>query len=52
MINEFEWNRMIAGEMYSPYKVGSNAWSKVQSALMYGLEAMLLSIQVLQSAMM
>lgn len=24
MISEFEWNRMIAGELYCPYKVGDD----------------------------
>lgn len=32
MINEFEWNRMIAGKLYSPFKVGSDAWSKVHKS--------------------
>ena len=29
MINESEWNRMISGELYSPWKVGGDSWSKV-----------------------
>ena len=32
MINEFEWNRMLAGELYSPGRVGSEAWGKVHAA--------------------
>ena len=32
MINESEWNRMISGELYSPWKVGGDSWSKVHVA--------------------
>ena len=30
--NEFEWNRMMAGKLYSPYKVGDDSWEKVHIA--------------------
>ena len=30
--NEFEWNRMMAGKLYSPYKVGDDSWGKVHIA--------------------
>lgn len=32
MINESEWNRMISEELYSPWKVGGDSWSKVHVA--------------------
>ena len=32
MVNKFEWDRMMAGELYSPFKVGSEAWNKVHKA--------------------
>lgn len=32
MISEFEWNRMIAGELYCPYKVGDDSWGRVYEA--------------------
>lgn len=32
MKSEFEWNRMIAGELYSPYKVGDDSWGRVHEA--------------------
>jgi len=32
MINEKEWNRSIAGELYNPYKVGGDSFVKVHEA--------------------
>lgn len=32
MINEKEWNRSIAGELYNPYKVGGDSFVKVHVA--------------------
>ena len=32
MINESEWNRMISEELYSPWKVGGDSWSKIHVA--------------------
>ena len=30
--SEFEWNRMMAGKLYSPYRVGDDSWEKVHIA--------------------
>ena len=30
--SEFEWNRMMAGKLYSPYRVGDDSWEKVHVA--------------------
>ena len=30
--NEFEWNRMMEGKLYSPCKVGDDSWEKVHIA--------------------
>ena len=30
--SEFEWNRMMAGKLYSPYRVGDDSWKKVHIA--------------------
>lgn len=32
MINKVEWNRMLAGELYNPYKVGDNTFETVHMA--------------------
>ena len=30
--SEFEWNRMMAGKLYSPFRVGDDSWEKVHIA--------------------
>ena len=32
MTNTIEWDRMIAGELYNPYRVGDHSFSKVHAA--------------------
>ena len=32
MKSEFEWNRMIGQQLYSPYKVGGDSWTRVHVA--------------------
>ena len=32
MISEHEWNRMIDGKIYAPWKVGGDSWAKVHVA--------------------
>lgn len=32
MKSEFEWNRMMAQQLYSPYKVGDDSWERVHAA--------------------
>jgi len=32
MINEIEWNKSIAGELYNPYEVGGDSFAKVHDA--------------------
>lgn len=32
MINEIEWNRQIAGELYDPFKVGGDSFARVHAA--------------------
>jgi len=32
MISESEWNRMIDGKIYAPWKVGGDSWAKVHVA--------------------
>ena len=32
MVSEFEWNRMLAGELYAPWKVGGDSWANVHAA--------------------
>lgn len=32
MVNQFEWDRMMAQELYHPFRVGGDAWSKVHEA--------------------
>ena len=33
MKSEFEWNRMMAQQLYSPYKVGDDSWERVHQVL-------------------
>ncbi len=33
MRSEFEWNRMIGQELYSPFKVGDGSWERIRAAL-------------------
>ena len=30
--SEFEWNRMMAGKLYSPFRVGDDSWEKIHTA--------------------
>ena len=32
MINKTEWDRMIQGKLYNPYKVGGNTFETVHAA--------------------
>ena len=32
MINKMEWNRMMEGKLYNPYKVGDNSFENVHVA--------------------
>ncbi len=32
MINKTEWNRMMEGKLYNPYKVGDNSFENVHAA--------------------
>lgn len=32
MKSQFEWDRMICGKLYNPYKVGDGSWRKVHEA--------------------
>ena len=32
MINKTEWNRMMEGKLYNPYKVGDNSFKNVHAA--------------------
>ena len=32
MTNKVEWDRMIAGELYNPYRVGDHSFSRVHAA--------------------
>lgn len=32
MTNKVEWDRMIAGELYSPYRVNDHSFSRVHAA--------------------
>ena len=34
MINKTEWNRMMEGKLYNPYKVGDNSFEKLKKSLM------------------
>lgn len=33
MKSELEWNRMMEGKLYNPYKVGDDSWEKIRAAL-------------------
>ncbi len=32
MKSEIEWNRMLAGKLYNPMKVGDDSWEKIHEA--------------------
>ena len=33
MKSEIEWNQMMEGKLYNPYKVGDNSWENIRAAL-------------------
>lgn len=35
MKSEIEWNQMMEGKLYNPYKVGDNSWENIRAALKF-----------------